>query len=177
MKFTELETKYWVKVWSSAKMKARTGNSVAFFSYPKTCEALFTPQDISRSLAESFKLEDDEVQEASQQDNQPANTSAPVNRPQSDQATSVSYERSLNMKEADNLQASMSSPQPSARQSKQQTASLSTPRSENPRGRLDALVDNHSTPNTSRSKRRKIQSRQMGKVSWDDLEDTILDSD
>ena len=89
MKFTELETKYWVKVWASEKIKARTGNPVAFLSYPKTCEASFTPQEISRSLAESFKLEDDKVQEHTQQDNQPANTSASIRQTQADQASSV----------------------------------------------------------------------------------------
>jgi len=89
MKFTELVTMYWVKVWPSAKMKARTKNPMAFISFPETCKASFTPQEISRSLAESFKLEDDEGQEPSQQENQPANTSGPVNPPQSDQASSV----------------------------------------------------------------------------------------
>jgi hypothetical protein len=63
MKFSEMETLYWIKVWSSERLKAKTGNPVAFLSYPMKRDALFTPHEISRSLAESFKLEDDKDHE------------------------------------------------------------------------------------------------------------------
>jgi len=59
MKFNEMETSYWIKVWSSKIIKKKTGNAIAFVSYPLRRQALLEPHEISRSLAESFKLEDD----------------------------------------------------------------------------------------------------------------------
>lgn len=57
LQVSEVGTNFWVKVFSSVKKKRKTHKNVAFVSELILCELLFTPQTISQSLADSFKLD------------------------------------------------------------------------------------------------------------------------
>ena len=58
MQLKEVSTKYWIKAWSLQRPKVGRGKPEpkASLSSPTEREALFTCQEISKSLSESFKL-------------------------------------------------------------------------------------------------------------------------
>lgn len=179
MRFTELETKYWICVWSSAKMKARTGKAEAFRSYPKTCEALFTPHEISKSLAESFKFDDGDVPEPGPQDVRIDSASAHIFLQPSLKVTQGSSQaKSERREDAEELQVPVSTSKADSQHTKSRPPPHGTPQSENSRGLLNGRVENHTRSGSGRPRKRRMLSLQAnGLVSWDNLEPEILDSD
>lgn len=160
MKFTELHTSFWIKVWASDKMKAkRPGESVAFLSNPKEHEKLATTYEISRSLDESFKLADEDVGKRSHLTKDSSATA------ESARTTAASSLRAL---------ANMSAPEnPYAER-------RATPVAKNPLtqhgANLGARGDSNALPGPSRSKRRKTQKiSKGGYVDWDDVDEEFLD--
>jgi len=157
MKFTELETKYWICVWSSAKMKARTGKAEAFESYPKTCEALFTPQEISKSLAESFKLDEEgDVPEPSPQHSASSHI---IPRPslKVPPGSSSSQAKRERRKDAEDLQIPVSTSKADSQYAEPRPPPLDTPQKKHSHG-LDGRIDDNTGSGSVRSGKRRILS-------------------
>lgn len=59
MKISETETKYRIILWPSKKLKATVPESIALRVDPIKHTTFYTPHEVSRSLAQSFTLEED----------------------------------------------------------------------------------------------------------------------
>jgi hypothetical protein len=87
MEPTETHTAISAKLWSSKKLRKKTGNPVAFYSKPVSRNRIF--QKVSSSLAQSFAF-NDEIQQNSQLTQQPQ-----VGNPASDLPATTSQPSSL----------------------------------------------------------------------------------
>jgi hypothetical protein len=144
LQMKETGTKYWAKMWSSEKMKSKTGMSVWSLSEPAERKALFTAQAISQSLAESFELDDNnsKAHDASKTTPQvtSALTSASTNAgPRSDKSGSSQPGRALSDRQQLSFQSngppSTSSNMPgSSKSSLAKVASKVSQRAERPGG-------------------------------------------